>query len=73
MSRIGKYPVVIPEGVTASVNGNVVNVKGKINCSGNGNVEGDVESNINCGGSCLVEGNCKGNINANGSVKVGGR
>ena len=30
MSRIGKYPVVIPEGVTASVNGNVVNVKGKL-------------------------------------------
>lgn len=30
MSRVGKYPVVIPEGVNASVNGNVVNVKGKL-------------------------------------------
>jgi len=30
MSRVGKYPVIIPEGVTASVNGNVVNVKGKL-------------------------------------------
>lgn len=30
MSRIGKYPVVIPEGVNASVNGNVVNIKGKL-------------------------------------------
>ena len=30
MSRVGKYPVVIPEGVTASINGNVVNVKGKL-------------------------------------------
>lgn len=30
MSRIGKYPVIIPEGVNASVNGNVVNVKGKL-------------------------------------------
>ena len=30
MSRVGKYPVVIPEGVNASVNGNVVNIKGKL-------------------------------------------
>ncbi len=30
MSRIGKYPVVIPEGVNASLNGNVINVKGKL-------------------------------------------
>lgn len=30
MSRVGKYPVIIPEGVTASVNGNVVNIKGKL-------------------------------------------
>ena len=30
MSRVGKYPVIIPEGVSASVNGNVVNVKGKL-------------------------------------------
>ena len=30
MSRVGKYPVIIPEGVNASVNGNVVNVKGKL-------------------------------------------
>ena len=30
MSRVGKYPVIIPEGVSASVYGNVVNVKGKL-------------------------------------------
>jgi large subunit ribosomal protein L6 len=30
MSRVGKYPVVLPEGVTASINGNVVHVKGKL-------------------------------------------
>ena len=30
MSRIGKYPVVIPEGVNASLNGNVINIKGKL-------------------------------------------
>ena len=30
MSRVGKYPVIIPEGVNASINGNVVNVKGKL-------------------------------------------
>ncbi len=30
MSRIGKYPVIIPEGVNAAINGNVVNVKGKL-------------------------------------------
>ena len=30
MSRVGKYPVIIPEGVSASINGNVVNVKGKL-------------------------------------------
>ena len=28
MSRVGKKPVAIPSGVTASVNGQVVNVKG---------------------------------------------
>ena len=30
MSRIGKYPVVIPAGVTVEVNENVVTVKGKL-------------------------------------------
>ena len=30
MSRIGKYPVVIPAGVTVEVNNNVVTVKGKL-------------------------------------------
>ena len=30
MSRVGKYPVIIPEGVNASIDGNVVNVKGKL-------------------------------------------
>jgi len=30
MSRVGKYPVIIPEGVNASLNGNVVSVKGKL-------------------------------------------
>ena len=30
MSRVGKYPVVIPNGVTVTINGNQVNVKGKL-------------------------------------------
>ena len=30
MSRIGKYPVTIPAGVTVSINDNVVTVKGKL-------------------------------------------
>ena len=30
MSRIGKSPVAIPEGVTVEINGNVVTVKGKL-------------------------------------------
>ena len=30
MSRIGKYPVVIPAGVTVEINENVVTVKGKL-------------------------------------------
>ena len=30
MSRIGKYPVVIPAGVTVEINNNVVTVKGKL-------------------------------------------
>ena len=30
MSRIGKYPVVIPQGVTVTVEGNKVTVKGKL-------------------------------------------
>ena len=30
MSRIGKYPVVIPQGVTVAVEGNKVTVKGKL-------------------------------------------
>ncbi len=29
MSRIGKYPVVLKEGVSASFDGNIINVKGK--------------------------------------------
>ena len=29
MSRIGKYPVIVPEGVTVTINGNVVTAKGK--------------------------------------------
>ena len=30
MSRVGKYPVIIPNGVTVTINGNVVHVKGKL-------------------------------------------
>lgn len=30
MSRIGKYPVIIPEGVTVSINEDVVSAKGKL-------------------------------------------
>ena len=30
MSRVGKYPVIVPEGVNVSIDGNVVNVKGKL-------------------------------------------
>lgn len=30
MSKIGKIPVKIPEGVTVSINGDVINVKGKL-------------------------------------------
>jgi len=30
MSRIGKYPVIIPEGVSVSINGNKVTAKGKL-------------------------------------------
>ena len=30
MSRVGKYPVIIPEGVNVAVNGNVVTAKGKL-------------------------------------------
>lgn len=30
MSRIGKYPVVVPAGVTVAIDGNVVTVKGKL-------------------------------------------
>jgi len=30
MSRVGKYPVVIPAGVTVAVNGNVITAKGKL-------------------------------------------
>ena len=30
MSRVGKYPVIIPAGVTAAIEGNVVTVKGKL-------------------------------------------
>ena len=28
MSRIGKLPVVLPEGVTASIDGNIITIKG---------------------------------------------
>ena len=30
MSRVGKYPVNIPAGVTVAIDGNVVTVKGKL-------------------------------------------
>lgn len=30
MSRVGKYPVVIPAGVTVTINGDTVNAKGKL-------------------------------------------
>ena len=30
MSRIGKYPVIIPNGVTVTVENNVVTAKGKL-------------------------------------------
>ena len=30
MSRIGKSPIAIPEGVTVAINGNTVTVKGKL-------------------------------------------
>ena len=30
MSRVGKYPVIIPNGVTVSVDNNVVTAKGKL-------------------------------------------
>lgn len=30
MSRIGKYPVIVPEGVTVTINGNKVTAKGKL-------------------------------------------
>ena len=30
MSRVGKYPVVIPQGVTATLAGNILTVKGKL-------------------------------------------
>lgn len=30
MSRVGKYPVVVPAGVTVAIDGNVVTVKGKL-------------------------------------------
>ena len=30
MSRIGKYPVIVPEGVTVAINGNLITAKGKL-------------------------------------------
>ena len=30
MSRVGKYPVIVPNGVTVAVNNNVVTAKGKL-------------------------------------------
>ena len=49
MSRVGKYPVVIPEGVNVAVNGNVVTVKGKLgelSCSfDDSHVSAKVENN----------------------------
>ena len=30
MSRVGKYPISIPEGVNVDIKGNVVTVKGKL-------------------------------------------
>ena len=30
MSRVGKYPVIVPNGVTVTINSNVVTAKGKL-------------------------------------------
>ena len=48
MSRIGKKPIVIPEGVTVTVNGNVVDVKGP---------KGELTREINPNVTVKVEGN----------------
>ena len=49
MSRIGKYPVTIPAGVTVSINDNVVTVKGKLgelSCSfDDGHIAAKLEDN----------------------------
>ena len=48
MSRIGKKPIAIPEGVTVTVNGNVVDVKGP---------KGELTREINPNVTVKVEGN----------------
>lgn len=48
MSRIGKKPIVIPEGVTVTVNGNVVDVKGP---------KGELTREINPNVTVKVDGN----------------
>ena len=52
MSRIGKKPIEIPAGVTVTINGNVVTVKGpkgEFTRSFNSDIEIKVEENvINC-------------------------
>lgn len=49
MSRVGKYPVTVPQGVTASVKDNVVTVKGKLGemtYVANDDVETSLEDNL---------------------------
>ena len=48
MSRIGKKPIAIPEGVTVTVNGNVVDVKGP---------KGEISREVNPNVTVKVEGN----------------
>ena len=48
MSRIGKKPIAIPEGVTVTVNGNVIDVKGP---------KGEISREINPNVTVKVEGN----------------
>ena len=48
MSRIGKKPIAIPEGVTVTVNGNIVDVKGP---------KGEISREVNPNVTVKVEGN----------------
>ena len=48
MSRVGKKHIVIPEGVTVTLNGNVINVKG---------AKGELNVNLEKGINYAVEGN----------------